>query len=1011
MSKRLFFICLILTVLWHKGISQPIEPVSINFIKKETSVLPGQIINLAFFIKNNTSDTKHVHAAILVPQGWNLITKTQPAIIKPTEQKFSILTLQIPSNYPVGNYNTFIYVIDTDSKDTITFEKSVIEVNEIENISMQLVELPEHIVAGETFKATYLLQNLGNTTKKIFIETNNCDIEGGSEIKIEPGESSRITVFKQTSTDITEVRREYFTVRALISDRLIKSLYRYIIVFPVKNTKKDLFFRFPVSASINYLSTNQRDNYNQAYQFQLFGIGSLDTKGKHQLEFLARGPNNSDLGFLGQYSQYYISYSNKNMELFVGEKAFSFTPLTESSRYGIGAESKITFNNGVSFGFLYVKPLFYEDIQNELAAYSNFEFSNKNDISLYYILKRNKTNHNLAYLYSLTANLNPFKKTTIDFEISRGMYQRIWDNALRTNINTQFSIFQLAGNYYYTGKNYPGYFSNSRFYSGNFSVHLTPKLSLGIYAKEDFLNAQLDTFFITAPYSKSIQSVINYNIATRAYLKLYWREFERKDRLVHDKFHYKTKSINTQFSQKFRKIDYFILGEYGKTTNLLLEAGQNQQNTYRGSVNFAYRFNSFHAFKVFGSWSNINSFVSGEQRNFTAGLSVSSQISKNLRANFHIQNAYDIDDYYRNRNLMQLHIDYKFLKNHLLSLRGFYTIFKQQVGTPEFTFSATYTYNFGMPLKQIIKAGDVKGRITNDSGDPVEGIMLHLLNKTIITDKNGEYWMKSVQPGKHLLTVDRSKLDINEITNIRTPIELDVIEDHETILNFKITTGAKLSGKFTFEKNKISVLVDSSVTPKNIIVELKNDFEQFRVTTDENGNFSFPIVRPGKWIFKMYSNSIPSGYKVSQTVYNLDLKPGEDKNLQIKLSSKKRNIIFKSQNISLSSSSIANAKPIQLTTTPKTKQEQTKDSLFYTIEIGAFRKKLKSNSKFFRGEQFVFEKQINNLHIYFIGKFSNPDEALREKERLKYKFKHAFVVVIKNNKVLSIRDIKTNNKK
>ena len=255
---------------------------------------------------------------------------------------------------------------------------------------------------------------------------------------------------------------------------------------------------------------------------------------------------------------------------------------------------------------------------------------------------------------------------------------------------------------------------------------------MGLYAKEDFLNAQLDTFFVTAPYSKSIQSIINFNIAPRAYLKFYWKEFERKDRLIHDKFHYKTKSINSQFSQKFRKIDYLILGEYGKTTNLLLEPGQNQQNTYRGSANFAYRFNSLHAFKVFGSWSNINSFVSGEQRNLTAGLSVSTQISKNFRANFHVQNAYDIDDYYRNRNLMQLHLDYKFLKNHSLSIRGFYTIFTQQVDDPEFTLSATYAYNFGLPLKQIIKAGDVRGRITSDNGDPVEGIILHFLKVLII---------------------------------------------------------------------------------------------------------------------------------------------------------------------------------------------------------------------------------------------------------------------------------------
>ena len=141
MSERFFFICIILTVLWHEGKSQPNETVSINFIKKESNVLPGQIINLVFFIKNNTSSIKQIHEAILVPKGWNIISERRPASIKPTEQKFSIITLQIPSGYPVGTYNAFVYAIDAESGDTIVSQKTDITVNEIENILEKLLFL------------------------------------------------------------------------------------------------------------------------------------------------------------------------------------------------------------------------------------------------------------------------------------------------------------------------------------------------------------------------------------------------------------------------------------------------------------------------------------------------------------------------------------------------------------------------------------------------------------------------------------------------------------------------------------------------------------------------------------------------------------------------------------------------------------------------------------------------------------------------------------------------------
>ncbi len=283
----------------------------------------------------------------------------------------------------------------------------------------------------------------------------------------------------------------------------------------------------------------------------------------------------------------------------MGEKAFSFTPLTESFRFGFGTESKIIFNNGFNFGFIYVKPRFYEDIQNEISSFTGFEFNKDNEIKLFYVQKNSLIDKNPIHLASFSARLVPLKRTNLEAEFSRGYYNEISDNAFRTSINTQFWIFHLAGMYYYTGKNYPGYFSNSTFYSGNISAHLTQKLSLGVFAKEDYQNAELDTFFVTAPYTKSFQTFINYNIAQRAYLRVYWREFERKDRLVFDKFHYKTKSINAHFSHKFRKIDYNLLGEYGETTNFLLSEN-NEQKTYRGIANLGYHFNSKNSIRLTG---------------------------------------------------------------------------------------------------------------------------------------------------------------------------------------------------------------------------------------------------------------------------------------------------------------------------------------------------------------------------------------------------------------------------
>ena len=973
--------------------AQEKKDVSLNFIEKEYNLLPGQITNLTFFLTNNTADNQKVKGLISVPDGWKIIFGSQELNLSPTEKKLLIYTIQVPYNYPVGKYNVNLSAVHSATNDTIDSYQTTITVNEIEDISMSFVNAPDNLVAGEIFKATYMIQNLGNTKKKVFIETVNCDVEGTSEIELNPAQSTQFGVYKQIPPELANAMDEYFTVRATVAGKIMSSIFRSATVFPAKGKKPDLYFRFPVKVSASYLTSKQQGNFESVYQFQLSGSGPLDPEGKHNLEFMARGPNNANLSYLGLYDQYYVSYSNKNLELFAGEKAYLFTPLTESSRFGMGAETKLHLNNGLSFGFIYVKPRFYEEIKNEMAGFTSFAFDKENEMELLYVAKNNSTTNHIAHLFSLNGQFTPIKKTKIDIEYSRGLYQETWDNAFSANLSSQFSIFQFAGNYFYTGKNYPGYFSNSSFYSGNFSAQITKKISVGVYAKEDFQNAELDTFFVTAPYAKSFQSVMNYNLSKRAYLRFYLRAYESKDRLALDKFHYTTNSFNTQFNHQIKKIEYNLLGEIGKTTNLLLETEQNQQNTFRGTTNFSYRFNSKHSVRLFGSWSNINSFVTGEQRNLTAGLSVASQISKNFKADFHIQNAYDIDDYYQNRNLMQLNINYNFLKKHSLSLSSFYTIFRQKLEDPEFTLSLTYAYTIGLPVKQIINAGDLKGRITYDNEEPAEGIVLNIQNKKAITNKNGEFWFNTLQAGVQFLFVDRTNFEIDEITNIKIPIEVEIIEDEETDINFKITRGSKFDGKLVIVENEMAVLNKSETSAANIIVELKNEFEQFRIATGVNGNFSFPIVRPGNWIFKIYPGSIPSGYEVQQTEYPLNLKPGENQNLQIEIKSKKRNIIFKSESTILTPAK----KGDTAISIVNTNSNGSNDSIYYSIQVGTFLKKQTNNTGYFEKVPYDFEIKTDNYYKYFIGKFNSYKVADLEKNRLKSTFKNSSIVVLKNN--------------
>ncbi len=221
-----------------------------------------------------------------------------------------------------------------------------------------------------------------------------------------------------------------------------------------------------------------------------------------------------------------------------------------------------------------------------------------------------------------------------------------------------------------------------------------------------------------------------------------------------------------------------------------------------------------------------------------------------------------------------------------------------------------------------------------------------------------------------------------------------------TKLSFKITEGAKLTGNFELKESEIKVLKNEGADIGNIIVELKNEFEEYRITTNQNGGFSFPLLRPGNWTFRIYEHSIPRGYEIEKSIYSFDFNPGEKIDLVIGLESKKKKIIFKSTENTMTPLTPGKINSTSAGKKQKPKLQAITDSRYYSVQIGAFRRKLSSDSRYFEKAEFDFVKQIDNLHKYFKGKFKSIEAAKQEKERMKKYFRNPFIVIIQNNQVI-----------
>ena len=190
--------CLLLIVAL-KTEGQPGGDLPLNMVKKKFNVLPGSVVNIPLFVKNSTDNTASFNFNIKVPENWDLVTGNEVVTLNPQEKKFLVASVRIPAACLVGNYFVETQLLKQGSNDIVAHEQATVRVAEVEKVSLQLIKSDENIFAGETYRAQYVVQNLGNTEKTIFVETINCEVTGDATIQLKPGQTSIVNIVKKQS--------------------------------------------------------------------------------------------------------------------------------------------------------------------------------------------------------------------------------------------------------------------------------------------------------------------------------------------------------------------------------------------------------------------------------------------------------------------------------------------------------------------------------------------------------------------------------------------------------------------------------------------------------------------------------------------------------------------------------------------------------------------------------------------------------------------------------------------
>lgn len=1002
------FLLLIATYLLLSvpALSAPDNGPVVEWVSNNSRVKPGSAITLTYRVTNRSESEIRLIPEPVLPEGIRLAIPPKSITVLPGSSKIETLTLAVPQGYPGGPTSLALNLRDPNGEGRIHEMKTELFIETTDRLTIELIDISNPVMAGEEIKASYLLKNNGNVKRRININAFQCNIITSPQVELQPGESAVIRTSVKTNKELTTVTTHSMSIQAVVNEDISVRDYQTVRIFPTVESREDAWFRFPVNMSARYLGRGRENDFVSGYQFEASGSGYLDESQKHKLEFMARGPDNRDLSFLGLYDEYYLSYKNTFSETFVGDKNYQLTPLTENSRYGKGAEQIFTTGKGSRIGGFYVEPRFFRNITHEYAGFAEIMAGRGNSVGVNYLSKKLAGTGEEAVLMSATAGLKPFRETLLDLEYSRGTLLGKTDDAYRVFVQSRQRFFTFSGNLINAGEFYPGYYTNSVFYYGNLHIRLKNHLSLNLVAREDFSRAATDTLLMTAPYSRMYQASVNFRLNSNTDFRAYYMNYNRQDRNVIKQFDYSTESMNLWFGQNFTRFGYQLGTELGKTENLLSAIGaENSITSYRLSMNLQYKPTYTFSLQGFAYYSNVNSFIADGQKDLYFGGSAFGQISRNLSTNIQVQNAYGIEDYYRNRNLFQLSLDYSFLKRHKISAQSYYTIFQRQVSNPDFSFSLSYSVKFGVPLKKQRELGAVRGRITHSDGQPAKGLVVFTEGSSAITRDNGEFYIGNLRPGEQQLIVDRSKLDINEIPDVKLPKAVAVTDGGETTIEIKIVTASTVSGRISVDDSQLPAGVVNNRKPSvgNLVVEIQGEEEQYRVLTNPDGSFRFSRLRPGNWTVILHRGNLDPRYVPVKDQYKINLGEGDQENLDIVVQARSRNIIFSETPVRITTGA-GQATSTEKEEKPVKQTAEERPGIWFGVQTGAYSRKPDNEPKLGPDFEPVMEYTSNGLYKHVSGSFTTLRDARRYATLIQRTLPDAFVVAFEGHQQITLKE-------
>ncbi|MBI4429912.1 MAG: SPOR domain-containing protein [Ignavibacteriales bacterium] len=849
---------------------------------------PGVILAIGMRVTNTSQESKVCESQLILPTGWRPIARDLPFSLSPGQTDVRLLTFSTPSETPAGAYRVSYVVSDQSSKARPGEASAEVVVLEVLQLELRNTEAPRFVVAGKQYSSHFLLTNKGNTTSRIKLITRSTEnfpvaIDSPAVVlaprEIRPLE---VRVFTgQKLIDKVQHTVELFAAFEQDTATIVRASSVVEVVPQIAKTE-DRYLELPLSLRLRSVGENEV----VGGQVEIAGYGSLSQDRSDQFHFLVRTPETQTRSALGQRDEYKMSYRTGGVELFAGDWNYSLTPLTEIGRYGTGAGANLSMG-GMKFGGYYNQTRFIEPRQKQLAGYASYEILDglRNGVNF---LRKTDAKDNQTVTFRTIGR--PFLNAEVDAEYGLGSSDTAKSNAysVRLSGNERWASYDIR--FVRADATFPGYYKDLNFTSAGFTLQASKNIRLEAYYRDETRNLAQDTNLVYAPRDRYLQVGMGYS----NFLSLYYRTNNQEDLLPQPRYRRSENMLQARMGYAFTDVSLFANADFGSTHDKL----RNKPfPSVSYSLNTSFRPIATQSYNASLQYTKDQNILTDElQERISGSLSVLMFLGSATQLQASFYGSRTEASFRQTFSLLELMVEHIFPSAHKVTFRGRRSSITPSTEQALTAYNLEYAIPLEIPLKRLTTSGQISGRVLDEAGIGVEGVLLNAGASAALTDREGRFLFPSLPPGAVFLHVDRASMGLDRVTLQGMPMEILVRGGEHSHIEITAVRSSSVSGTVILFGQKYESFADTSSEivelggRPGIFVELSRPQETLRRLTDSKGRFTFADLRPDKWTLKVVGGDIPQYHALDQDSYELDVRSGQKNEVSFRILPRRRQI-------------------------------------------------------------------------------------------------------------------------